>query len=231
MREDRELAYKLRLQGNSYSQINQILGVPKSTLSAWFARLELSDSVRDKINQRGRTVAIAALVRRNKNQTTKAIERTRRFRQEARSEIPVPSNNELRLLGISLYWAEGYKRPKQRNGREITSHGVSLTNSDPALVKVFLRFLREVCLVPEEKIKANLRIFSHQNESQLLAFWIGATKLPRKNFTKTLHTISISSRRRRPYNTLPYGVIQIRVANTELFHKIMGWIEALQHFG
>lgn len=175
-------------------------------------------------------MSIAALIRRNKGQTNEAAKRSRLVRLEARSEISVITSSELKLIGTALYWAEGYKRPKRRGGREITTHDVSLANSDPALIKMFLAFLREVCDVPDEKIKISLRAFSHQNPAVLQKFWIQITGLPPGNFTKTLNIISRSSQGKRPYNQLPHGVIQIRVADTALFHKIMGWIEALQHF-
>ena len=35
---------------------------------------------------------------------------------------------------------------------------------------------------------------------------------------------------KRPFNRLPFGVIQVRISNTNLFHKIMGWIEGVRSF-
>ena len=42
MRLDKNQALKLRLLGKSYNEINKALGVPKATLSDWFADLQLS---------------------------------------------------------------------------------------------------------------------------------------------------------------------------------------------
>ena len=228
MRNDKQKALKLRLTGKSYGEIQTILKVPKSTLSGWFFNLALSGSIRDKIEKRGRKKSIAALISHNKQQTPLAVARARETRQNAASAIKDLSKNELLVLGIALYWAEGYKRPIVRNGREATYHVVSLTNSDPFLVKTFLKFLREYCEVAEQKIKASIRIFQHQNEQFLLRYWQQQTRIPFQNFKKTYYGISKSSLGKRPFNRLPYGTIQIVVADTQLFHRIMGYIEGLK---
>ena len=132
------------------------------------------------------------------------------------------------MIGTALYWAEGYKRPTFRNGKARTSHPVRITNSDPQLVAIFMRFIREVCKVPDEKITASLRIFEHQNESYLLDFWQKIVKIPYSRFGKSYTGISISSKGKRPFNILPYGVIQVSINSTPLYHKIMGYIQGLQ---
>lgn len=227
MRNDKNKALKLRLKGRSYSEINQIFGIPKSTLSGWFTDLELPESARERIKKRVYEKSIKGLIKRNKLQTHLAEKRARELRGNAKKEIGKISRQNLFVIGIALYWAEGYKRPIVKNGKVKTFHSVSLTNSDPYLVKVFLRFLREICRVPEEKITADIRIYQHQNENYLLKFWSKITNIPINSFKKFHYGISKSSQGKRPYNILPYGTIQIKVCNTKLYHKIMGWIEGL----
>lgn len=228
MRKDREQALKMRFSGKSYQDIQRALGVPKSTLSGWFSNLILSQDIRDRINSRGRKQAIAALLVQNKRQTVNAIRRSLEIRKTAKEKINNLSKNDIFLLGLALYWAEGYKRVIVRNGKERTSHPISLTNADPKLVKVFVRFLRESLNVPLERIKANIRIYQHQNEKHLQSFWHSVTGIPLTNFRKTYYGLSRSSQGKRPYNRLPYGVIQIVVADTKLFHAIMGSLEGIQ---
>lgn len=126
--------------------------------------------------------------------------------------------------------AEGYKRLQVRGGQERTYHPVVLANSDPQLVSLFIKFLRVVCGVATTDIKAEIRIFKHMDGLKVLKFWQGQTGLPKQNFGKIYYGISISSLGKRPYNRLPFGTISIRVNNTNLFHKIMGWIEGLSVF-
>jgi len=228
MRTDKKAALKLRLSGKSYREINIALNVPKSTLSGWLSNVIISQELKVKIEKRAYKKSIEGLIKRNKNQTFLAMKRASETRKKAASEIKALSQNELLHLGIALYWAEGYKRLLVKNGRELTHHVVSLTNSDPTLVKLFLKFLREYCLVQEKKIKASIRIFQHQNEKTLIHFWQKETEIPIENFRKTYYGISKSSMGKRPYNRLPYGTIQVVVADTALFHRIMGYIEGLK---
>ncbi len=227
MRYEKEQAIKLRLQGRSYLEINRLLKIPKSTLSGWLKNLSISDEAKNKILKRGRAAAIEALLKRNKQQTQIAQQRAHQIRTEAHRQIGKINNKELFFTGIALYWAEGHKKPIIYKGQQKTYHPVRLSNADPKLVQIFLRFLRESCGVENEKISAGLRIFQHQNAERLLQFWHKTTKIPISKFHKFYYGISKSSLGKKPYNLLPYGTIQIIVNDTKLYHKIMGWIEGL----
>ncbi|HEY5220845.1 MAG TPA: hypothetical protein VIJ29_01695 [Candidatus Paceibacterota bacterium] len=52
--------------------------------------------------------------------------------------------------------------------------------------------------------------------------------IPKDNFTKTHVGLSRSSMGKRPFDRLPHGVIQIRINSTDLFYKVMGWIEGIK---
>ena len=227
MRNDKNQALKLRLKGKSYNEITKLLAVPKSTLSDWFTGLELSDAATERIKQRVRKGSMEGLIKRNKRQTHLAIQRARETRANAAKDIGILSKRELLLLGAALYWGEGYKRTIIKNGKPRSYHPVSLSNSDPKLIVIFLKFLREICGVEENKINAGLRIYQHQNAEHLLVYWSSLTKIPKERFEKFYYGISKSSLGKRPFNILPYGTIQIRINNTSLYHKIMGWIEVL----
>ncbi len=227
MRLDKDKAIKLRLQGKSYSEINKLLGVSKATLSDWFANVELSEKAQERIQQRTIERINSGVVKRNRALTDLAQRRSKDLRQKAKKEIRKLSKREILLIGAALYWAEGYKRPLMRNGKIRTSHAVSLTNSDPQLVKLFLAFLRGACQVPEEKITANIRITEHQNGNYLLHFWSTITGIPYDKLKKFQYNTSAPGRSKKAFNILPYGTIQVRVNDTKLYHKIMGWIEGL----
>lgn len=170
----------MRLAGRSYPEISSSLGIPKSTLSYWLNKLPISDRLRKRIKNRGRAKSTTALIRRNKAQTISAVLRSSQIKAEAKRDISSISKNELLLVGTALYWAEGYKRPKLRNGRPVTYHPVSLTNSDPKLINIFLLFLRQTCRVSENQIRASIRYFSHQDPEKILRFWSKSTNIPRE---------------------------------------------------
>ena len=228
MRNDKNLALKYRLQGKSYNEINKLLNIPKSTLSGWFLNLQLSTKAKQRLDSRVKEGSLKGLLKKNKQQTTLAHQKAKSIRQKSAQDILGISKQELLVIGVALYWGEGYKRPIMKNGIARSYHPISLSNSDPKLIVTFLKFLREICEVDEKKIKAGLRIFEHQNSNQLLQFWSKLTKIPKEQFEKIYTGISRSSLGKRPYNTLPYGTIQIRVHDTALFHKIMGWLESIQ---
>lgn len=227
MRNDKNQALKLRLLGKSYNQITAALGVPKSTLAGWFTGLELSAKAKVLLQKRVAEGSVAGLIKRNKLQTHLAQQKAKVIRNEAEKEIGTLSKKELLILGSALYWGEGYKRAIIKNGKERTYHPVSLSNSDPKLVVIFLKFLRDICIVDESKIHAGLRIYQHQNSEHLLNYWSALTKIPKERFEKFYYGVSKSSLGKRPFNILPYGTIQIRINSTALYHKIMGWIEGL----
>ena len=202
--------------------------MPKSTLSGWFSHLELSEKAKNRILKRTKKKSLEGLLKRNKNQTVEALKRKIKIQNQASREIKNISQENLFLMGIIIYWTEGYKRAIIKNGREVSYHSVSLTNSDPDLIEIYLKFIREICKIPENKIKADLRIFQHQNENNLINYWAKITKIKKENFGKTYYGVSKSSLGKRPFNRLPYGVIQIRINNTELFHRIIGWINGLR---
>ena len=228
MRTDKHTALKLRLQGMSYLEIQRALNIPKSTLSSWLSRVVLSPYAAERIQKRAAACSRAGLLRRNKNQSELALKRKLHRMSEAAKEIGSLSEREIFLIGVALYWAEGYKRVMKRNGRELTCHAVSLTNSDPSLAQCFMRFLQEVCKVSKERIRADIRIYEHLNEEKLIEFWSRALHLKREQFGKTYYGVSKSSKSKRPFNILPYGTIQIRVNSTDLFHRIIGWIEGVK---
>ncbi|MBI2674338.1 MAG: hypothetical protein HYX22_01190 [Candidatus Yanofskybacteria bacterium] len=227
MRNDKFKAYKLRMAGRSYTEINRLLNVPKSTLSGWFSTLDIPPEAKERISKRVYEKSVLALVKRNKQQTEQAQIRARETRALAIKEVGSLSNRDLFIAGISLYWAEGHKKPIYLNGKVRTHHPISLTNSDPKMVALFMRFLREVCSVKDDKISVGIRFFEHQDPVYLLDFWQKIVRIPSSRFQKVLQTISISSKRIRPFNSLPFGVVQIRVGDTPLFHKIMGWIDGM----
>jgi len=227
--EVRNEAFKLRRQGWSYNEINKKLGIPKSTLSGWFSNLVLSDKAQDRLKKR-KGLGTETLIKRNIAQTHTARERANKIRKSGISEVSniKISKEILLIIGVCLYWGEGYKRAKHRNGRILYNHPIQLTNSDPAMARAFVKFLNEIMEVPLESIKMSLRLYDHINENEALEFWLKATGLPCTCYQNTTRLVSISSQRKKPYNSLPFGTVELRMNDTERFHQLMGWLEGLK---
>ena len=223
----REKAQKLRLQGKSYNEISEDLHIAKSTLYSWFSNLQLSTKAQNRIQKRVHEGSLKGLLKRNRLQTHLARQRAAQNRQYGEKKIGSLSKQELLIIGAALYWGEGYKKPLTRNNKILTHHPVSLSNSDPHIIRIFLRFLRECFGVQDENITIDIRIYEHMNEAEQFAYWQEVTQLPAKNFSPAYYGVSISSKRRKAFNRLPYGTAQVRVNSTKLYHQIMGLIDGM----
>ena len=57
-----------------------------------------------------------------------------------------PREEKLKVAGSMLYWAEG----------TLKRSTIDFANSDPRMIKLFLKFLREICGVREERLRLYL---------------------------------------------------------------------------
>ena len=118
---------------------------------------------------------------------------------------------ELFNLGVGLFLGEGTKRSKST---------LALANSDPKILKLFLKFLREICKINEEKIKAALNIFDDVDVNGATNFWRGVTEIPISRFGKTM----IRKSRGGTYkNKSQYGTLTLYVSNTKLKTLMDEW--------
>lgn len=225
----RSHALRLRLQGRSYNEIRKELKVAKSTLSLWLRNVVLSDVARKRLVERERTLGAAALIKRNKMQTVNARKHALFVREQAKKLLFQLTDKEFLILGASLYWAEGYKRARVRDGKERTAHPISFVNSDPDMVRAFVWFLMRTLKIRRNDIRATMRLYPHINEHEALEYWKQASGLTKTNFKKTTYLLSVASKGHRPYNRLPHGTLQIAVYNTEKFHYLMGLIEGVKN--
>jgi len=111
---------------------------------------------------------------------------------------------ELFNLGIGLFLGEGTKKNK---------FNVAFANSDQQILKLFLKFLREICGVEERKIKAALNIFNDVDGEEAVNFWSKMTKIPVNRF----NTITIRKSKGGTYkNKSRWGTLTIYIPNVKL---------------
>ncbi len=223
MRKEKERAIALRKEGKSYSQIQEVLHVAKSTLSYWLRDIVLSDESQQKISKRASVTSTKALVKRNKQQTAIADERACRIREEAKDEAVRYMNDPLFVAGVSLYWAEGYKRGASGSKWKC----VDFTNADPEMVRLMMDFFRKFCAVEENRFKVQLIAHSNVDMRSAVTYWSVLTKIPEAQFIKTCTALSVRSGQKRG-NTLTYGTVHIRVYDVKLFFRIIGWIDGMK---
>ncbi len=149
MRKDKILAIDLRKKGFSYSQISKKLFIPKNTLSTWLCNIKLSKTAQNKINKRVHNTNIKALIKRNKQQTKDALDRYALIQQSASKKYYNYINDSLFIIGVSLYWAEGYK--KGALGSKWKS--VDFANSDPKMILMIIDFFEKFLYVEKSDLK------------------------------------------------------------------------------
>jgi hypothetical protein len=108
-------------------------------------------------------------------------------------------------LGIGLYWGEGNKANKNT---------VRLGNSDPALIRIFIKFLIKFFNIKKEDIKFHLHTFSDINIEESYIYWIRELDIKKEQFYKP--TITITGKLGNYRNKSKYGVLTICYCNTKL---------------
>lgn len=122
--------------------------------------------------------------------------------------IKQPSTTEEKILygvGLGLYWGEGTKANR---------NAVRLGNTDPALIRIFIRFLTELCGVNIKSLRFFIQIFSDVNPEEALAYWVEAVSVPARQFYRPIVTPSGAVGNYRVKNK--YGVVTIYFGNTKL---------------
>ena len=212
---EKEQARILRKRGYSINQIVKEVGSAKSSISLWVQDIVLTKKQKKGLSERGRSVE--SIERRRISRLANIHKKRRSIIDEAKKDFNHISLEELKLIGIMLYWGEGGK----------TGHwSVRLANSDPAVIQIMMRFFREVCQVKDEKFRAHIHTFEKANIEKTEKYWSQITGISRKQFNKTYIKPSIASLQKR--ETLPFGTIDIYVHDTQLFLTIMGWIERIK---
>ena len=212
---ERDRARELRKKGKSINQIVKELGYSKASVSVWVRDIVLTKSQKNKLSLNGRSVE--SIEKRRINRLANEYLKTRKIIENAKKEITNLSKEDLKLIGIILYVGEGAK----------TSKGVvSLTNADPDVVRIAMKFFREICNVPEYKFRAHIHTFENADVEKTEKYWSGIIKIPKSQFYKTYIKQSIATLHKR--KTLPYGTISIYICDTKLLLTIMGWIEKIK---
>src|SRR5258708_514566 len=81
----------------------------------------------------------------------------------------------LHQAAVMLYWAEEDKK---------TKWGVNFTNSNPRMMSLFLKALKNIYKVDEKRIRGHLYCYANQNPPELIEYWSNLLNLPKSQFIK-----------------------------------------------
>jgi transposase-like protein len=212
LKKKRIKALELRKKGRSYSQIKLELGVSKSTLSYWLREYPLSkERIKELRGNNQKRIEKFRETMRKKREGR----RGRVFVQEKDSLLPM-SERELYIAGLCLYWGEGGKTAEAQ---------LTLSNTDPEMLRFFIKWLMEGLGVKRDQIKARLHIYSDMIEGSELNYWSKALGLRKSQFNKTY--IKKNTSKRITYKSRGHGTCNLIVYGRDYYEKVMMGIQVI----
>jgi transposase-like protein len=214
----RETAVAMRLEGSSYREITDVLGVSKSSLSLWLRDVPITEEQREALHLRKvqgaerRVVAIRAHHLAARQRTV----------DQARAQIQQLAESELFVAGVIAYWAEGTKAKPWR-----PTTLVCFMNSDPGLILLFIRWL-QLLGVGLDSLKFRISIHESADVPAATEFWSNVIGVTANRFQRpTLKRHNPKSVRRNVGDTY-HGCLVITVGkSSRLYRRIAGWFEGL----
>jgi transcriptional regulator with XRE-family HTH domain len=209
--DEQRQARELRAQGCSVKEIERQLDVARSSVSLWVRDVPLGEEQRRVLAARVTEGRLQAAVRK-----AQAARRVRAGYQRDGRRL-ARERGTLYASGCMLYWAEGAK------GR----NAVQISNSDPELLSLFVRFLRDHFGVEDNAFRIHCHLFTdhldHQREVE--QFWLEQLGLTSMSLRKSVvNTYSKYSQKKRA-NKLPYGTCKLVVYSTRIVQTIYGSIQ------
>lgn len=125
------------------------------------------------------------------------------------------NERELHAAMLMLYWAEGTKG----------HHTVDLSNSDPNMVKLFLKGLRTIYRIDEKRLRVYLYCYQNQNVNTLLGYWSTLLDIPKDQFSKPYVRKDFDERK---INKMVHGLAHIRYSDKKLLMQIKAEIDIIQ---
>jgi transposase len=174
----RSRAAALRADGWSVPDIARELGVARSTAWLWVREQPLDRSGERAVAGAGRRREAVRAFWAPRNEATDA--RRREAQARAAGRVGEMSEAELLRVGALIYWCEGTKaKPWSRQAEK-----VCFINSDPGLVRLFLRFLAAAG-VPQRNIRFRLSIHESADVERAVRWWAEFVGVTPDTFQKT----------------------------------------------
>ena len=169
-------ALLLRQQGKTYRDIQNILQeeIPKSTLALWCKWSLLSEEEKENIKIRGEEKILEGRMKAALTNKKKKQERIREiFSRVAPLKNRMEDDGVAKISLAMLYLCEGTKK-------DIGT--CCFCNSDPAIIRLFLRLVRKCYKVNEGKLHITVQCRADQDTEALMSYWSGVTNIPLKQF-------------------------------------------------
>jgi hypothetical protein len=208
----------LRKQGKSIYEIARTLNLRPTSISYWCRDIKLSDHLIRKISDEGRKKAIAAMLVYTEKQRVERLLRQTTERQIGAKSLGKLSRRDFTMVGLGLYWGEGYKTSNSELG---------FTNSNLDIVRFYLSWLT-IFGIPKKDLIFRLSInevFRNQ-EKRLKQIWLTKLGVKENQFTKTTLIRTVLKKADNSRNNTYTGIIRVKVRRgNALKNRILGALE------
>jgi len=214
-------AISLRTHGHSINFIAETLSVSKGTVSHWCKDISLSEKQLDLIARRSKHKATLSLLKASERQRMQRKAAIELATNHGKNDVGHISKRDMHMIGLGLYWGEGYKSGNQELG---------FTNSDPEMIVFYINWLCTIYKVSKKDLTLRVSINDQHAKriSQVHSYWSKATGIPQSQFTK----ISlIKNQSKKVYENLNthFGTLRVKVRRgTEIRRRILGSISAIK---
>lgn len=212
-------ARKLRTQGLGIKTIAHQLKVSSSTVSIWSKDILLSPDQIATLERNSKDPLYGKRLEYSLKQRSAKEEKIKKIELEALNTIGKLSSREKLIVGIALYWAEGFKKDNL----------AGFANTDPEMVKFILSWIIQSLNIPTEQIKLRIGLNeSHISRIQEVeTYWSNVTGIPLSQFQKPFFQ-KVAWKKSYEHPEDYFGTIRIRIAkSTDLLRLIKGCIRAI----
>ena len=206
-----QLGKALRALGLTYSEIQDVIPVPKGTLSNWSRDVSLSQCQIEAIKQRTGAHTQRGIPKDTQWRRRLEIEV---IRAEARLFAESHLDDSFFVGGVVLYWGEGSK----------TRNFLDLTNTDPAALRYFINWVRGY-MDDAAMFKLGLHLHEGNDEKSAKRYWAGVLNLEFVPFGKTYIKPAGTGHRK---NQHVHGVCRVRTLRASTHgNRVMVWIDVV----
>jgi hypothetical protein len=212
---ERTKVRQLRREGKSYSEIRKIVKVSKSSLSLWLKDIPLTGRQIERIKgNKGK-----AIERFIETMRLKREKRLLEYYKIQRNKWPPLSDRELFLAGLFLYWGEGNKASR---------HTISVSNTDPDVLKFSILWMTKSLKIPIKSIKASLQLYSDMNLDEAVDYWVKELGISKDLFNKPY--IKMSTRSSIDQRGFGHGTCSVSAQSTVIKENLLMAIRGIADF-
>jgi transcriptional regulator with XRE-family HTH domain len=211
---------KFRKSGLGIKTIAHKLNVSSSTVSLWCRDIKLSPEQIAVLEMNQKDPFYGRRLAYSLKQQNVRLEKEKIIKAGALKEIGFLSQRDLLIAGVSLYWAEGFKKDNM----------VGFANTDPEMIRFILKCLIDCFRIRIENIRLRVGINeSHKNRTNIIEkHWSGLLDIPLSQFSKPFYQkVKWEKVYEHPENY--FGTLRVRVLkSTDLLRRIKGMIEGIK---